>query len=262
MEGLLIIFFLFGVPFILYHLFHFIFGLRLWLNGKVPILMPFNKDNLFEVYIAFAVLIIKSERRETSEKIEHLKHYLKLKFPEASSHLAPSFGQALKDKPINISYAARWLRLYLNKRNRTQLVYFLCEISMVDGKINDSEFRILQRLCKKLKIYEYELSSIISGLEDAHEEKIKAEHRQKERERKAREHKKPEHSPYMKKKMATILGVKVTDSMEVIKKAYRKLAKLHHPDRFVKNGPQQVKLAQERFLEIQKAYEYFEKQLK
>ncbi len=262
LSGLLTFVLIFAIPAALYLLINFIVGLRIWFNGKIPLLMPFNKDNLFEVYIAFAVLMLKSERKDTSEKIDYLKNYLIRKFPEASSHLSPSFGQALQDKPIKISYAARWLRLYLNKRNRTQLVYFLCEISMVDGKINDSEYRILKRLCKKLKIYEYELKSILAGIEDAYQEKIEAEHRQRERERKAREQRKPYSSSFHKKRMAEILGVKETDSMDTIKKAYRKLAKLHHPDRFVKNGPQQMKLAQERFLEIQKAYEYFEKQLK
>ena len=248
-----------GIPFLLYHLFYFIFGLRIWLNGKVPILMPFNKDNLFEVYIAFAVLMIKAERKNTSEKIEFLKSYLKRKFPKASSHLSPSFGQAIKDKPVNMSYASRWLRLYLNKRNRTQLVYFLCEISMIDGEINDDEKAKLYRLSKKLKIQPSEFQSIISGIEDAYQKKKEEEYKQRERERRTQEKRKPNNSSNYKTKMASILGVQSNDSFETIKKAYRKLAKLHHPDRFSKNGPEQMKLAEERFVEIQLAYEYFEK---
>jgi DnaJ like chaperone protein len=249
---------IFGIPALLYYTLSFIVGLRLWLNGKVPILMPFNNDNLFEVYIAFAVLLIKSEKKESAKKIDYLKSYIIKRFPEASSHFSQSFGQALKDEPIKISYAARWLKLYLNKRNRTQLIYFLADISMIDGNINKKEYSSLKKLCKRLKIYEYELKSIIAGLEDAHQKKLEEEFYQRERERKTQKKRKPKSSSYTKTKMADILGVQSTDSFEIIKKAYRKLVKLHHPDRFIKNGPEQIKLAQERFIEIQKAYEYFE----
>jgi len=58
--------------------------------------------------------------------------------------------------------------------------------------------------------------------------------------------------------MAKVLEVSENASFNEIKKAYRTMAKLHHPDRFHNNGPQQIKLAKERFIEIQLAYEYFE----
>jgi DnaJ like chaperone protein len=40
-----------------------------------------------------------------------------------------------------------------------------------------------------------------------------------------------------------------------VKKAYRNLAKKFHPDLFVKMGQAEQKMAHERFLEINKAYE-------
>ena len=58
--------------------------------------------------------------------------------------------------------------------------------------------------------------------------------------------------------MAKILEVDPKSDFSTIKKAYRKLVKLHHPDRFQNNGPEQIKMARERFIEIQHAYEFFE----
>ena len=47
--------------------------------------------------------------------------------------------------------------------------------------------------------------------------------------------------------------------MVEIKKAYRTLVKKHHPDRFATNSIEQQKIAESRFIEIQKAYETIEK---
>jgi curved DNA-binding protein CbpA len=51
------------------------------------------------------------------------------------------------------------------------------------------------------------------------------------------------------------LGLTKHASQQEIKKAYRKLVKIHHPDCF-KNGSEfQLKIATEKFIEIQHAYE-------
>ena len=49
------------------------------------------------------------------------------------------------------------------------------------------------------------------------------------------------------------LGVDRTASEDELKKAYRKLARQHHPD--LQNGDQQKKLAEEKFKEVNEAYE-------
>lgn len=48
-----------------------------------------------------------------------------------------------------------------------------------------------------------------------------------------------------------VLGVKVGDDLDTVKKAYRKLAMKYHPDRNPGNPE-----AEERFKEVSKAWEY------
>lgn len=55
-----------------------------------------------------------------------------------------------------------------------------------------------------------------------------------------------------------ILGISEHASMNEIKKAYRTLVKIHHPDRFMNESMEQQDLAEERFIKVQKAYELLE----
>jgi len=51
------------------------------------------------------------------------------------------------------------------------------------------------------------------------------------------------------------LGLEGTPSDDEIKAAYRRLAKVHHPDRFASAGPEAVKTAELQFKRIRAAYE-------
>lgn len=58
-----------------------------------------------------------------------------------------------------------------------------------------------------------------------------------------------------KSKYYTILGVSRSASQDEIKKAYRKLAKEHHPDRFVNSSDSEKKYHENKMKEINDAYE-------
>ena len=58
-----------------------------------------------------------------------------------------------------------------------------------------------------------------------------------------------------------LLGVKESDSLDSIKKAYRRLMNQHHPDKLVSKGlpEEMIKLATEKTQQIQKAYDLIKK---
>ena len=57
-----------------------------------------------------------------------------------------------------------------------------------------------------------------------------------------------------------LLGVKQSDSLDVIKKSYRRLMNQHHPDKLVAKGlpEEMIKLATEKTQQIQKAYHAYQ----
>ena len=56
-----------------------------------------------------------------------------------------------------------------------------------------------------------------------------------------------------------ILGVDASATDDQIKKAYRKMAIAHHPDKVASMGEEYQKGAQEKFMKIQEAYENIKK---
>ena len=52
-----------------------------------------------------------------------------------------------------------------------------------------------------------------------------------------------------------VLGVAPTASEDEIKKAYRKLSRMYHPDSNMNKSESEKKMAEEKFKEVQQAYE-------
>jgi DnaJ like chaperone protein len=57
-----------------------------------------------------------------------------------------------------------------------------------------------------------------------------------------------------------VLGIDESASNDEIKKAYRKMAVKHHPDKFNQLGEEQQKAAKNKFQKIQEAYEHIKKE--
>ena len=57
-----------------------------------------------------------------------------------------------------------------------------------------------------------------------------------------------------------ILEIDSSSSIEEIKKAYRMMVKKYHPDKLQSKDPALIKGAQEKFQEVQKAYETIQKE--
>ena len=67
----------------------------------------------------------------------------------------------------------------------------------------------------------------------------------------------PQVPPDLATYYAALLGVAVTATPSEIKRAYREKAKMYHPDVVAHRGPEFARLAEEKFKEISRAYDYF-----
>lgn len=209
----------------------------------------YSDDNLMEAYISLGARFILADRQDRREKIVYMNKYFNRYFPDAiynfSSSLVDSFNE-----PVNIKVVGRWLNYNLpQKDRRLQILYFLSGMSMIDGSIGAKEMELLVELNDVLGLSKKDFESVMA-MYQRREERTYQEQRGAPRlsaEKRAIQ------------LSCRILGVSEHASMDEIKKAYRSLAKLHHPDRFATESIEQQGIANERFVEIQKAYDVLEK---
>ena len=148
-------------------------------------------------------------------------------------------------------------------------------IAIADGFLLPSENHILRFIADLLGISKNGLNEIFinvtgreiplpSDVSSAHywQERDKAQGRSSEQSSESENstnHKEPpRHSSKAIAAYAT-LGLEPGASKESIKKSYRRLAQVHHPDRFSSLGEESVAAASQTFVRIREAYEYLVK---
>jgi DnaJ like chaperone protein len=226
-----------------------------WKKGKFPKNLKFNEDNLLEAYISLSALMLRNNPLERHEKIKYMNTYFSKEFPKSNYNFQHSLNFAY-DYPIQLDTICFWINKHLlDKSHRVQIIYFLAGISIIDGRFEPREMNLLIELTQQLKLKQKDLESIIAMFEQTRD-------RQKEYEQK-----KAENQFHTTRKTNLdlnykILGLESNATFEEVKKAYRKLAKMHHPDKFMHENPDRYRMAEEHFIKIQQAYEAIENKYK
>ncbi|PWH84897.1 DnaJ domain-containing protein [Brumimicrobium oceani] len=246
MSYLLVFFFAFLVVFI--RIFDNITNDRAWDHNLVKNEHETKEipphDPLLEAYISLGALMVRRDRSSYREKILYLNNYFSKHFPHSHYDFGRSFTESLKN-PIRLRVISKWLRRKLPRREqRLQIMYFLAELSNVDGAMNKHEIALLKEINQLLKLSEEDFDSIIAMY--------------------TQQQKRTKSSENSNSRIAAIalafrvMGLSENASQAEVKKAYRRLVKLHHPDVFATQGIEHQEIAQKRFIEIQKAYEILE----
>lgn len=196
-----------------------------------------------KAYICLAARLIQADREGAKEKMQYLHAHFNRYFQEEEYDIADALRFSTEN-PVQIKTVALWLNAKLSNEQRIQVLYFTVGLCFVDGSMNAREYALLNEMAEVLDISPKDYQSILSMYQQRHQRK---------------EEPKREAGPSAIRLSCQILGVAESASLDEIKKAYRSMAKLHHPDLFATEGPEQQRIAQERFVEIQRAYEILEK---
>jgi DnaJ like chaperone protein len=202
-------------------------------------------DPLLEAFIGLGALMVRNDTSSYGEKILYLNSYFAKNFPRTHYDFGRSFTESLKN-PVKPKVLTKWLRRKLPSRaQRIQVMYFLAGLATVDGSMNKREVDLLREMNLLLELSPADFDSIIAMYTQKRESEQTSEDTR---------------SKVSAIQLACkIIGVSEHASLDEIKKAYRGLVKLHHPDRFATDSMEQQLLAAERFKEIQKAYEVLER---
>lgn len=232
-------------------IFHFIF--------KVPqfsLIYRFTTKNTRLAYKVVGCHVVVADRGDRRGQYMYLISYLKRRFPKGGSmdlKAIPNLHEIYQDVDIVL----RWLNKHLDEEHKLQFIDFMVDLAFFNEKLSKREMILIYNAGRAFGISRNEVKSILTMRYKFYQDKRR---REQEHRRKTRATRRP--SVNLKKQALKILGLSPTvNDFNEVKKAYRNMAKKHHPDRFHNDSEQEKEKAHERFTEINTAYEYLEQVL-
>jgi len=226
---------------------------RLWRNGIYPPKLKLTEDNLLEAYLALGSLLILLDYQSSKDKTRFINDYFNRYFRNATYNFGDSLLFSMHH-PMQIDSVSSWLNVHLKTEGeRSQVIYFLTGLAMLDGRISRRELQFLEIMNRKLELPQSNLERIISIFKNYHSSKKETEDKRKKTPRSS--------SNDQSRRYAEILDLEEVPSLDTLKQSYRKLVKQHHPDRFNQASEAQQLIAKEKFQQIQEAYEFWKGRL-
>lgn len=168
--------------------------------------------------------VMKADGKVMRSELDYVKKFLVKNFgvdagAEATRHL-----RDLLKKEVNVAAVGAQISRHMPYEARVQLFHYLVGIALADGEVSSSELRVLNEIAVAIAIREGERISILAMFDKG----VDAAYR--------------------------VLEVTPESSDDEIKKAYRRLATLNHPDKVANLGIDIQNAAEEKFKKINEAY--------
>ena len=186
----------------------------------------------FELHlISLCSIVIKADGSVTQQELDYVRQYFLSTYgKEKANAIFRTFNEVVKKREVS----AQRICSYLNQRTRyevrLQLVHFLFGIAGADGGVSQAEVEKLREIAGYLRLGPRDFESIKAMFFESAD------------------------TAY------TILEIERTATDDEVKKAYRNMAKKYHPDRVNTQDEAIKKGAEEKFKQVQKAYEQIQKE--
>ncbi|MEN1783536.1 MAG: TerB family tellurite resistance protein [Bacteroidota bacterium] len=205
-------------------------------SGGGSVLGDFGRPSVspadFELnLLSLCSIIIKADGQVSQRELDYVRQYFLSTYgKENANAIFRTFNDVIKKREVS----AQRICAYLNQRTRyevrLQLLHFLFGIAQSDGQVGQAELHKLDQIAGFLRIGSHDFGSIKAMFVKAADQAYK------------------------------ILEIEKTATDDEVKKAYRTMAKKYHPDRVVTQDEAIKKGAEEKFKQVQKAYETIQKE--
>jgi DnaJ like chaperone protein len=180
--------------------------------------------------LILAAAIMKADGRQKKSELEFVKAFFLQNFgQETTMRYLVVFRDILKQE-IPVESVCQQIRANMDLHSRLQLVHFLFGISAADGQFHPLEVEAIEKISANLGINQYDFISLKNMFV------------------------KDNDSAYR------ILEVEPNATEDQIKKAFRAMALKYHPDRVSHLGEEFRKAAEEKFQQVNQAYNTVKKQ--
>lgn len=189
-------------------------------------------SNQFELnLLALAAMVIKADNKVEEKELRFVRNYFIANYgADYASTIFSKFNTEIKKEVQDLSKIARLFVTSTPYNTRLQIVHFLFGIANADGSVSRLELNKIQQIAVALGIRRMDIESVKAMFVKQAGNAYK------------------------------ILEIDSNATDAEVKKAYRTMAKKHHPDKLNTADQALKKGAQEKFQQIQAAYEKIQKE--
>jgi DnaJ like chaperone protein len=218
-----------------------------WIDKIYAFLALFRSKRYFmNKMLVFVAAIMKVDKRVSNREQEAVVRFFKQKFSvEDAEYLAKRLDVLIKSD-LKIKQDLLAVKRTFPAHEKNNLIYLLVWIATIDRILTKEEDLLLKHITVKLGL---RVSTYYSNLRYFEFQKAEDYYREQQQKNAGKSAQKSRNQ--LLEEAYAILQIKRSASVKEIKKAYRKLAKTHHPDRAVYNK----QTATEKFQFITKAYD-------
>lgn len=199
-------------------------------QGRVRGSRPVTMEGDFGVsLLVLSASVMRSDNRVVKAELDFVKAFFVKNFGVVKSKEYILLLRDLLGKDYDMRAACQQIKLFMDHASRIQLLHYLFGLSLADGEAHPKELETIRAMASWL------------GISTPDYESIKAMFI------------KDKESPYK------ILELTPEATNEDIKKAYKRMAKKYHPDKVTHLGEDVQKAANDKFKEVNQAYENLKK---
>ncbi|MBR4584587.1 MAG: TerB family tellurite resistance protein [Bacteroidales bacterium] len=190
-----------------------------------------EKGDFMVVLLTLSAAVMKADNIVKKSELEYVKAFLVQNFGKEKTLKALQLLKPMLNAEIPLDDVCRQIRYNMNNSLKLQLLHYLFGIANADNEIVKEELDVLKRIATGIGISDYDFNSIKSmfivvGKDSDYE----------------------------------ILGITKDATNEEVKKAYKKMAMKHHPDKVAGMGEEVTRKATEKFQAINEAYDRIKKE--
>lgn len=192
---------------------------------------PRTKSGDFEVsLLILASVVIKADGVQDQRELDFVRQQFLSMYGKERANTAFRLFKGITKQNISTRQVCMQIKQMMDHASRLQLLHFLFGIAKADGIVTEQEIKQIYTISGYLGISSKDYESIKAMFYNSLNNAYK------------------------------ILEIDKTVSDDEVKRAYRKMAKKYHPDRLSHLGEEHREGAEEKFRQVQSAYEQIQKE--
>jgi DnaJ like chaperone protein len=205
-------------------------------NIRVDTQQPYGRKSRtqsgdFEIsLLVLSSIVIKADGIQDQRELDFVRQQFVGMYGKERANHAFKLFKGINKQEIPTRQVCLQIRQMMDHPSRLQLLHFLFGIAKADGVVVESEVNIIQTIANYLGINLRDFESIKAMFYNSSDNAYK------------------------------ILEITKEATVTEIKAAYRKMAKKYHPDKVIHLGKEHQQGAEEKFRQVQDAYEQIQKE--